>query len=109
MSENDAKRLMHQSGVNQRGEPFVQLILDGKVMGQMTPTEARDHARAISEAAEAAETDAFLIQFFRNELDVPRNSALGVLMKFREFRERAGKSGPPSDREDWVMPEPPPT
>ena len=52
--------LWHQSGVNPKGEPFVQLLLDQKIIAQMSPEQARDHARAITEAAEASEQDAFL-------------------------------------------------
>ncbi len=53
-----------QSGVNARGEPFVQILNDGEPVGQLTPDEAREHAKIIMEVAEAAEQDAFLKEFF---------------------------------------------
>lgn len=97
--------LWHQSGVNPKGEPFVQLIVDDKVIGQMTPDEARDHARAITEAAEAAETDAFIFDWVQKEVGVGPVQAAGLLGEFRRWREtRTGKKGPPSDPAEFVMP-----
>lgn len=55
--------LWHQSGVNKKGEPFVQLLRGMEIICQMDPEQARDHARAITEAAEAAEQDAFLMDW----------------------------------------------
>ncbi len=95
--------LWHQSGVNPKGEPFVQLVLNGKVVGQMTPTEARDHARAIMEASEAAETDAFLWEFVTRELGGTQEAAAGMMVAFRRFREARGKAGPPSDPAEFVQ------
>jgi hypothetical protein len=92
---NKEKMLWHQSGVNKKGEPFVQLILDEKPIAQMTCEEARDHARAITEAAEAAEQDAFMIYFFQERLKATFDEAMKVLIEFRAFRRRTFKSGPP--------------
>jgi hypothetical protein len=98
--------LWHQSGVNQAGEPFVQLLRGTQIIGQMTPTEARDHARAITEAAEAAEQDAFLMSFGRDQLGLGMNEAGLILIAFREYRARTtGKSQGPTNPRDWVMPE----
>jgi hypothetical protein len=108
MASEKNERLFHQSGVNPKGEPFVQLLLDGKIIGQLTPEDARDHARAITEAAEAAEQDAFLMDFLQNKMELPFESAGHVLMEFREFRKaRTGKSQGPTKASDWVMPPPP--
>ncbi len=74
--------LWHQSGVNRKGEPFIQLMVDDAVVGQFTPEEARDHARSILEAAEASEQAAFLR---------------------RRYREGRGKKGPPSDKRDFMV------
>lgn len=52
------KTLWHQSGVNRKGEPFIQLMLDDAVVCQLSTEEARDHARNVLEAAEASEQDA---------------------------------------------------
>jgi len=32
------KHLIHQSGVNAAGEPFIQLILDGRIIAQLSYT-----------------------------------------------------------------------
>lgn len=49
-----------QSGVSASHEPFVQLLVDGAVVTQMDPGQAREFARNLLEAAEAAEQDAFI-------------------------------------------------
>lgn len=100
--------LWHQSGVNLKGEPFVQLLRGEKIIAQMDPGQARDHARAITEAAEAAEQDAFMLSFLQDQSKVglDRDRALQVLMDFRAFRiARTGKSSGPANPRDWVMPE----
>ena len=97
--------LWHQSGVNKHGEPFVQLLLGERVIGQMSPQEARDHARAITEAAEASEQDAFMISFMQEKVGLDLNRAMQVLMDFRAWRvERTGKKSGASTPRDWVMP-----
>jgi hypothetical protein len=99
--------LWHQSGVNRQGEPFVQLILGTKVITQMDLEQARDHARAITEAAEAAEQDAFMLDFLqdKDKIGLDRDRAMQVLMDFRRFRTaHTGKRGGPADPKDWVMP-----
>ena len=103
----DEQVLWHQSGVNPKGEPFVQLLLGEKIIGQMTPDEARDHARAITEAAESAEQDAFLLDFAQNKIGLPFQEAGKIIVAFREYRqERTGKSQGPRHPKDWVMPPP---
>ena len=97
--------LWHQSGVNLQGEPFVQLLLDDKLIGQFSPEECRDHARAITEAAEAAEQDAFLFDFVKTKLDGSEEQAMAMLIEFRRYREARGKKGPPSDRAEFIVPE----
>ena len=94
--------LWHQSGVNQKGEPFVQLILYGKLIAQMDPQQARDHARAITEAAEAAEQDSFMVEFAKSTIGTTPEGAAGLLVEFRRFREARGKSTPPSDPSEFI-------
>jgi len=97
--------LWHQSGVNPKGEPFVQLLRGDQIVGQMSPEEAREHAHAMLEAAEAAEQDAFLMHFAREIVGASQEDAAGLLMRFREFRARTtGKSQGPARPRDWVMP-----
>jgi hypothetical protein len=88
----EPKPLMHQSGVNKAGEPFVQLLMskDGKetFIGQMSPDDCRQHALAILEAAEAAEQDAFLMWFVREKLGGDLAMAGGIMQEFRMWREK---------------------
>jgi hypothetical protein len=99
--------LGYQSGVNTKGEPFVQLLLNGKILGQLTAAEARAHGYGVLEAAEAAETDAFLFQWVIEHVGSGREQAAGLLTDFRRYRaEITGKRHGPTGRPgDWVMPE----
>jgi hypothetical protein len=98
--------LWHQSGINQQGEPFVQLLRGEKIIAQMDPEQARDHASAITEAAEAAEQDAFMVHFLREKIGLTLHEAGRVLVEFREWRrDLTGKSSGPTNPRDWVMPE----
>lgn len=98
--------LWHQSGVNQKGEPFVQLIRGHHVIAQMSPEQARDHARAMTEAAEASEQDAFIFDWVKHKVGAGPDQAAGLLQDFRQYRrERTGKSSGARDAGDWVMPD----
>lgn len=108
MSDDKRERtLWHQSGVNPKGEPFVQLLLDEEIIAQMSPEQARDHARAITEAAEAAEQDAFIWDWVLNKVGAGKDQAYGLIVDFRKYRaEKTGKSQGPTSPRDWVMPPP---
>lgn len=54
---------------------------------RLTPPEARQHAYAILDAANAAETDGFLIHFFQEKLNLPIEKAAPILADFRQYRE----------------------
>jgi hypothetical protein len=95
--------LWHQSGINSKLEPFVQLLFGDKVICQMGPAEARDHAKNILEAIEASEQDAFLVHFFMTELKFQKQEAIQTLLLFRQYREAQGKKGPPSDVSEFVV------
>jgi hypothetical protein len=89
----EPKTLMHQTGVNKHGEPFVQLLLvkegqPDQFIAQLSPQDCRDHALAILEAAEAAEQDGFLVDFARNELGMKLEEAGKILLGFRAYREK---------------------
>lgn len=102
---SDENVLWHQSGVNQKGEPFVQLIRNTTVIAQMSTEQARDHARAILEAAEASEQDAFIMDWVTTKVGCGPEQAVGLLQDFRRFREeRTGKKSGVRDPKDWVMP-----
>ena len=101
--------LWHQSGVNRKVEPFVQLIRGDTVIAQMSVTEARDHARAITEAAEAAETDAFIMRWVVEHVGAGPSEAAAMLVDFRHYRTKVtGKREGPQNPRDWVMPPPKP-
>ena len=101
--------LWHQSGVSASGEPFVQLLRGEEVIAQMDVEQARDHARAITEAAEAAEQDAFLRDWVINKVGAGEEQAAGLILDFRKYRAaRTGKSQGPTNKRDWVMPKKPP-
>lgn len=104
MSDPKESVLWHQSGVSPTGDPFVQLLRDETIIAQLSPEQARDHARAITEAAEAAEQDAFLFDFGRLKLG-DAQAGMRLIVAFREFRaERSDKSQGPRSPRDWVMP-----
>lgn len=94
--------LWHQSGVNKKGEPFVQLMRDDEVIGQFTVVECREHAAAILQTAEAAEQDAFLLDFAKTTIGTTEEGAVRLLQEFRKYREARGKKGPPSDPRDFM-------
>lgn len=97
--------LWHQSGINQRGEPFVQLLRGSKILCQMDVEQARAHAQAVLESAEAAEQDAFIYDWVQNHVGAGPEQAAGLLIDFRRYRaERTGKKGGPTRATDWVMP-----
>ena len=98
--------LWHQSGVSPNGEPFIQLIQNEKIIAQMSVEQGRDHAKAILEACEAAEQDAFIMDFAQSEIGLDFNRAGHLLMSFRNYRaNRTGKSQGPTSPRDWVMPD----
>lgn len=89
MSDNPEENVLwHQSGVNRAGEPFIQLILNDKVIAQQSITQAREHAQAMLEACEAAEQDAFFVFFFKTRVGLSEEDAARALMDFRAWRER---------------------
>lgn len=63
----------------------------GDRRGQLTPDEARAHALVILEVAEAAEADAFMVNFLREKCGAKETEALGTLIAFRAFRKLRAK------------------
>jgi len=97
--------LWHQSGVNPKGEAFIQIFKDKDVIAQLDPEGARDHARALLESAEAAEQDAFLFDFFHNEVGSDIQRTMMLIVQFRKYREARGRKGPPSDGNEFMRTE----
>jgi hypothetical protein len=95
-----------QSGVNPKGEPFIQLTLDGRMIAQMNPEQVRDFALGLIEAAEAAEQDAFILDFMQKTVGLDLNRAGQVLLDFRRYREESTKKrGGPTSPGEWVLPD----
>lgn len=67
-------------------QPYVTLKL-GDQAAQLTPAKAREIAAWLLEAAEAAESDSFLVRFLAEELDLGTAYAVRVLVAFRRKRE----------------------
>jgi hypothetical protein len=66
-------------------EPYVQLTLDGKMVLQMTMSEARKIANDFYLAASRAEADAMLLRFFQNH-EFPEGASAALMLDFRDFR-----------------------
>lgn len=60
----------------------------GHLSAQFNVKEAREHAHGILQAAEAAETDAFLCEFIERTLGATKQQMSVLLQDFRAFRER---------------------
>ncbi len=67
--------------------PYVQLKW-GKEGCQMSPEEARAHAYAILDAANAAETDAIMVRFMSDRVGLEAEQYGQVLQDFRLYREK---------------------
>lgn len=96
MGETDSperEEILMQSTVTVEGRPSVQLRW-GPMTGQLTPEEAREHARRIFETAEAAVHDAAMYRWLLEKAEVPREHAMEALFELRRFRGD-------STREDW--------
>lgn len=95
-----------QSGVNPKGEPFVQLLFGNRIVCQMTAAQAREHALALVMAAEAAEGDAFITKWVLERVGADMMAVAGLLGDFRKFRlEQTGKRTGSEDRDTWVVPD----
>lgn len=74
---------------------LVELRLDEKQKIVISPNEARDFALSILEAAEAAESDDFLIHFMEDRIKITEFfSQMEVLRDFRAFRDHKKRSAP---------------
>lgn len=60
----------------------------GNLSAQLEVGQAREHAHSILQAAEAAETDAFLYEYFTQTLGATTEMFGAMLRDFRALRER---------------------
>ncbi len=74
--------------VSQRTRESVVEFQWGENKAQLSVEEARRYAFSVIECAEAAETDAFIVKFFMEELKMEQGKALQALVTFRSFREQ---------------------
>lgn len=86
--------LWMESGVNERGKPFVHMHW-GDESGQLSPAQARKHATDMIETATAADFDAKAFALLTERMDMPPEAAAGFLAMMREAR--GGEEGA-SDR-----------
>lgn len=83
-----------QSGYGHKNrEPFVTFTLANPSESanptiQMTSAQAREQAHYILEAADAAESDGFLVEWLREKADLSENQAGAMLAEFRQWREQ---------------------
>lgn len=70
-------------------QPFVQVLIEAAdFMTQMSPDNARELAYNLLQAADAAESDGFLVTFLRQKIEVTDDRAVAsILVAFREWRE----------------------
>jgi len=87
-SKDQMFRVSSGYGGNTR-RPFVQIqhpAIDRPLT--ISPNEARALALNLMECADAAETDGFLVEFFKGEMDQPDKTIAYLLMQFREYRKK---------------------
>lgn len=68
-------------------EPYVCISFAGERI-QMSPEDARQHAHQVMIAADAAESDAFLVKFLQDRLGLNAELIGNILVDFRYYRER---------------------
>lgn len=96
IEEEDITGIMVTSGFGHNTQqPFVQMVIaQADWMTQMSPETARELAHNLMAAADAAESDGFLVGFLRNTIGVDDMRAVAsLLVEFREYRERQRQEG----------------
>lgn len=70
--------------------PYVQVLIKrADWITQMSPADARQVAHNLLEAADAAESDGFLVGFLQKTVGVKdMRTIVTVLMEFREYRKK---------------------
>jgi hypothetical protein len=66
---------------------LVKLVKDKEIIATVEPSVAREWALNILQAAEAAETDEFLMYLLTNKVGMNEQNAVSVLQDFRDYRE----------------------
>lgn len=69
-------------------EPFVEIVVEAKgFRTQMSPENARELAHNLLQAAEAAYSDAFIVEFMRDGIGAGEEIATVALIEFRKWRQ----------------------
>jgi hypothetical protein len=91
IEERGITNIMITSGFGHNTQqPYVQMLI-GRAdwMTQMPPETARELAFNLLGAADAAESDGFLVGFFRETIGIDDMRAVAsLLIQFREYREK---------------------
>jgi hypothetical protein len=78
--DHDAtKPLRFEPGVNQKGEPFVKVLLDGRQIGQITAPAAMEHAVAVLEVVATVDLDAALYRLLVGQINLDDGTARAVV------------------------------
>lgn len=97
IEEDDITSIQITSGFGHNTQqPFVQMLIRrADWMTQMSPENAREVAHNLLAAAEAAESDGFLVGFLRQGMGIDdMRMVASVLVQFREYREARLNSRP---------------
>ena len=95
-AEDNMVSFMVSSGFGHNSQqPFVQVLIEAAdFMTQMSPDTARELAHTLLAAADAAESDGFLITFLRQKVKANNDAIAVVLTDFRTWRESLRNSAP---------------
>lgn len=64
---------------------------------QLSPADARSFALNILEAADGAESDGFIVEFFKDEMGQDENTVGHLLIAFRKWRNEHRETPTPSE------------
>jgi hypothetical protein len=76
-------------------KPFVALTYNGRKLAQMPPETATELAHNLLACAEASLGDAFLVEFFRDKVGIEMEQIGGLLVEFRQWRDKREEQDPP--------------
>lgn len=72
-------------------EPMIEMLVDGRLLGQLSPTDMRQHALRLLAAAEAAQADSLLLRFCLDVTKGDHRMASVMLKTFRDLREETDR------------------
>ena len=100
MSSDDpkAKQIHVTAGYGHNSKvPFVGIEFEEPIaVLQLTSVEARELTLNILQAAETADSDGFIFNFFTRDVGCDQPEAIQLLYRFREYREELGGRAMPA-------------